>query len=87
MVSTVRSKNVAAYSYIMQPRISLSGKVVGQILLCFKESNAGISDNIKNNLFETNTAVVKGNASGRLTTSSDEFWCDKTLILSIAYLS
>ena len=35
-LSTVRSKNATTHSYTVQPMISLSGKLVGPVLLCLK---------------------------------------------------
>ena len=83
-LSTVRSKNAATHSYTVQPMISLSGKVVGPVLLCLKEPTGRTSDNIKNNLFKANNVVITCSASGKLTTSLVEYWRDNVLIPSIA---
>jgi len=83
-LSTVRSKNATTHSYIVQPMISLSGKVIGPVFLCLKEPGGRMSDNIRSNLFKTNNVVVTCSASGKLTTSLVEYWRDNVLIPSIA---
>ena len=67
--------------------ISLSGKIVGPIYLCLKEPKGRMSDNIKAHLYKADNVVVTCSASGKLTTSLVEYWCDHVLLPSISLSS
>lgn len=82
-LATVRSINATTHSYTIQPTISMSGKIVGPIYLCLKETNGRMSDNIRANLPQMKNVIVTCSASGKLTTSLVEYWRDKCLIPSL----
>ena len=50
-LTTVRLINETTHSYTVQPTISLSGKVVGPIYSCLKETHGYMSDHIKSKFF------------------------------------
>ena len=86
-LSAVRSINETTHSYTVQPMISLSGKIVDPIYLCLKEPKGRMSDNIKAHLYKADHVVVTCSASGKLTTSLVEYWCDHVLLPSISLSS
>jgi hypothetical protein len=44
---TVRSKNAVTHSFTVQPCVSLTGKLVGPLFLCLKESTGYLSENVR----------------------------------------
>ena len=79
-LSAVRSLNETTHSCTVQPMISLSGKIVDPISLCLKEPKGRMSGNIKSHLYKVDNVVVTCSASGKLTTSLVEYWCDHVLL-------
>ena len=67
--------------------ISLSGKIVGSIYLCLKESKERMSDNIDAYLYKADNVTVICSASGKLTTSLVEYWPGHVLLPSISLSS
>ena len=67
--------------------ISLNGKIVGPIYLCFKEPKGRMSDDIKAHLYKADNVVVTCSASGKLITSLVEDRHDHVLLPSISLSS
>ncbi|CAF4733169.1 unnamed protein product [Rotaria sp. Silwood1] len=81
---TVRSKNAITHSFTVQPCVSLSGKLVGPLFLCLKESTSYLSENVRDRLFKASNIVVSCSTSGKLTTVLVKFWRDNVLLPSIS---
>ena len=75
----VQSINNTTHSYTIQPVISMSGRQIGPLFLCLKETSGHLSDNIKKNLFHASNVVVTCSKSGKLTSSLVQYWIDNVL--------
>ena len=75
----VQSINNTTHSYPIQPMISMSGRQIGPLFLCLKESSGHLSDNIKKNLFTASNVVITCSKSEKLTTSLVQYWIDNVM--------
>ena len=80
---SVLSKNATTHSYIVQPTISLDGKLVEPMFLCLEEPNDSMGNIVKRNLFEPKNFVITCSSSGKLTSSLVKYWKNKVLVASI----
>ena len=54
----IRSVHNTTHSYTIQSIISLSGRQIGPLFMCYQEKNGHMSNNIKRNLFKADNIAI-----------------------------
>ena len=78
-LAAVHSVHNTTHSYTVQPMISMSGHLVGPLLLCLKEPSGRLTENVKKSLFQTKNIILTCSKSGKLSTSLLQYWRDNVL--------
>jgi hypothetical protein len=63
----VTSSSALPRSYTIQPMISLSGDIVGPLLICLQETGGKFGPIVEKGLFKSSNVIVTCTASGKLT--------------------